>query len=184
MPVRGMCLVLCAAWPLLLSAQPSPPPAGSVFAAFPVPVPSKDMLFYIQRNKNANTIIYEASRDANGRLQEKDPVRVYWIRHTEGGMREPLSLMERTIAFGVSHKHTHDGMATMKFVASDKYPFIVQIRPGGQAEAWVTLKGRMARLHHVYIQAVEGAWRPKIAWVDLHGTDVITGKPLMERYIP
>ena len=173
-------LVYCAA----LSGQPSPPPAGSVFATFPVPAPSKDLLFYIQRNKNANTIVYEVAREADGRLRDKDPVRVFWIRHTEGGLREPLNLMERTIAYGVSHKYTHDGLATMKFVASDKYPFIVQIRPGGQAEAWVTLKGRMARLHHVYIQAVEGAWRPKIAWIDIHGTDVITGKPLMERYIP
>jgi hypothetical protein len=179
-----MCLVLGTAWQLILFAQPSAPPAGSVFATFPVPPPSKDLLFYIQRNKNANTIVYEAVRDANGRLAAKEPVRVTWIRYSEGGLREPLNLMERTIAYGVNHQHTKDGMATLKFVASDRYPFIVQIRPGGQAEAWVTLQGRMAKLHHIYVQAVEGSWRPKIAYIDIHGTDVITGKPLMEQLIP
>jgi hypothetical protein len=92
--------------------------------------------------------------------------------------------MERAIAYGVSHQHTKEGMATLRFVASDRYLFIVQIRPGGQAEAWITLQGRMAKLHHIYVQAVEGAWRPKIAYVDIHGTDVITGKPLMEHVIP
>jgi hypothetical protein len=181
---RGMCLVLGLAWQLMVRAQPAAPPPGSVFATFPVPPPSKDLLFYIQRNKNANTIVYEARRDADGRLAAKDPVRVTWIRNTEGGTREPLNLMERAIAYGVSHQHTKEGMATLRFVASDRYLFIVQIRPGGQAEAWITLQGRMAKLHHIYVQAVEGAWRPKIAYVDIHGTDVITGKPLMEHVIP
>jgi hypothetical protein len=165
-------------------AQPPPAPAGSVFATFPVPAQTKDLLFYIQRNKNANTIMYEAQRGPNGQLDAEDPVTVTWVRHTEGGRREPLNLMERTIAYGVNHKHTQNGMATMKFVASDKYPFIVQIRPGGQAEAWVMLKGRMARLHHVYVQADDNAWRPKVAWVDLHGTDIATGAPITERYVP
>ncbi len=178
-----------AAWPLLLlpfalCAQPPSPPNGSVFAGFPVPPPSKDLLFYIQRNKNANTIVYEAQRDASGQLDAREPVRVHWIRHTDGGRQEPLNLMERTIAYGVNHRHTRDGMATMKFVASDKYPFMVQVRPGGQAEAWLVLKGRMARLHCVLVQADENAWRPKVAWVDLYGTDVVTGAPIIERYIP
>ncbi|MBK9288408.1 MAG: DUF4833 domain-containing protein [Flavobacteriales bacterium] len=167
-----------------VQAQPAPPPHGSVFATFPAPPASKDLLFYIQRNKNANTIVYEANRDATGKLVSDDPVKVNWIRHTEGGIREPLNLMERTIAYGVSHRHTKDGMATMKFVASEKYPFIVQVRPGGQAEAWISLNGRMARLHHVYVQAVEGSWRPKVAYVDLYCTDVLTGKPVTEHYIP
>ncbi len=175
--------------PLLLLAftawsQPAAPPGGSVFAGFPVPQPSKDLLFYIQRNKNANTIVYEARRDGLGQLDPKEPVRVQWIRHTEGGKREPLNFIERTIAYGVSHRHTTDGMASMKFVASDRYPFVVQLRPGGQAEAWLMLKGRMARLHHVYVQADDDAWRPKVAWVDLYGTDVATGAPITERYIP
>lgn len=183
MAVRGICLVLGVAWHLTLCGQP-PPPTGSVFASFPVPSPSKDLLFYIQRNKNANTIVYEAQRNPNGQLDLEEPVTATWMRYTEGGKRESLNLMERSIAYGVNHKHTQNGMATMKFAASDKYPFIVQLRPGGQAEAWVMLKGRMARLHHVYVQAEENTWRPKVAWVDLHGTDIATGAPITERYIP
>lgn len=181
---RGPLVLLFVLVSLCAVAQPPPPPPGSVFATFPVPPASKDLLFYIQRNKNANTIVYEAKRDGTGKLDADDPVQVYWIRHTTGGGHEPLNLVERTIAYGVNQKHHKDGMATMKFVASDKYPFIVQLRPNGQAEAWVMLKGRMARLHHVYVQADDDAWRPKIAWIDLYGTDVSTGAPITERYIP
>ncbi len=165
-------------------AQPPNAARGSVFASFPVPAPSKDLLFYIQRNKNANTILYEVQRGPNGQMDPEEPVLVSWIRYTEGGHREPLNLMERSIAYGVSHKHTQNGMATMKFVASDRYPFIVQIRPGGQAEAWVMLKGRMTRLQYIHVQAVENAWRPKVAWVELHGVDIATGAPVTERYTP
>jgi Domain of unknown function (DUF4833) len=71
--VRRIGLMLAVLGPLALWAQPKEP-ASSVFDDFPVPPPSKNLLFYIQRNKNANTIVYEARLDANGQLAAKDPV--------------------------------------------------------------------------------------------------------------
>lgn len=181
---RGRATALCATLLIAVLVGAQPRASEGVFAAFPKPAPAKDLLFYIQRNKNANTIVYEARLDALGRLSEKDPVQVNWIRHTEGGIREGISLLEGTVAYGVKHRGTERGVAYMDFVASDRYPFTVSIDHQGQAEARMTINGRPARLHHVEINAVEGAFWPKVTHVDIHGTDLGTGQPVVERYIP
>jgi hypothetical protein len=88
------------------------------------------------------------------------------------------------VAYGVKHRGTELGVARMNFVASDRYPFTVSIGDHGQAEARMTINGRAARLHHVEINAEEGAFWPKVTHVDIHGIDLANGQPVVERYIP
>ncbi len=183
MLLRRVGLLLAMVGSVLLSAQPKER-VPSVFDGFPVPPSSKNLLFYIQRNKNANTIVYEARFDGQGQLAMKDPVDVNWIRHTEGGKREPISLLETNLAYGVKHRSSEAGVAQMAFVASARHPFRVEVGANGQAEARMMINGRYARLHHVEIQADESAIWPKILYVDIHGIDLVTGLAIAERYIP
>ncbi|HEX2617521.1 MAG TPA: DUF4833 domain-containing protein [Flavobacteriales bacterium] len=172
---------------LVLPASAQPDGAvdeAAVFEAFPVPEQSKSLLFYIQRNKNANAIVYEARFGADGKLVEKDPVRVQWIRYTEGGKRGDLSMLEASIAYGVKHKGNMEDYARMAFVASNKYPFNVVVDANGQAQARMMIDGHYARLQHIRIQAEESSFWPKIKYVDIFGVDVITGQVVQERYIP
>jgi hypothetical protein len=173
-----------AASALVLVSLAFTPGEGSVFDTFPVPPASKDLLFYIQRNKNANTIVYEAMRDGTGALAEEDPVRAQWIRYTEGGKREDLGLFESSVAYGIKHRNTVDGAARMVFNASNKYPFSVVVRPDGQAEARMMINGKAARLRVIRVQADESSWLPKVAWVDIIGTDLVTGQSLTQRVVP
>jgi hypothetical protein len=165
------------------SAQPGAS-APSVFDAFPVPAPSRNLLFYIQRNKNANAIVYEARTDEYGQLVTKDPVSVNWIRYTEGGRRASLNVLENNIAYGVRHKETKNGIAWMKFVASNDHPFRVEITGSGQAEARMMIGGHYARLEKAQVQAKEDGFWPKILHVDLFGTVVATGMKITERLYP
>ncbi len=183
MTVRGSFLAIAVAGPLYVLAQPKTA-LPSVFDGYPVPPKSKELLFYIQRNKNANAIVYEARLDADGRLVDKDPVRVNWIRYTQGGMREPINVFENRMAYGVRHRQTKDGVAWMNFVASNKYPFRVEVNDAGQAEARMLINGRYARLDHVEVQAKESGFLPKILHVDLCGTEVVSGKEVVERLHP
>ncbi|MBL7940531.1 MAG: DUF4833 domain-containing protein [Flavobacteriales bacterium] len=169
--------------PFICYAQPATEPP-SVFDAFPVPPPSKELLFYLQRNKNANAIVYEARLDQHGQLMAKDPVVVHWIRYTDGGKREGISIFEDKWAYGVRHTRTEKGVARMRFVASNKYPFRVEVAKDGQAEARMMINGRYARLRHVEVQAKESSFLPKVLHVDLYGTVVGTGEEIHERIFP
>jgi hypothetical protein len=183
MTVRGGFLAIAMAGHVLIQAQPEQT-LPSVFDGYPVPPKTKELLFYIQRNKNENAIVYEARLDANGDLMDKDPVRVNWIRYTEGGVREPINLFENRMAYGVRHDRSKDGVAWMNFVASNKYPFRVEVNDDGQAEARMLISGRYARLDRVKVQAKESGFLPKILYVDICGTEVVSGKEIVERLHP
>lgn len=183
MSARGCGFVLALLCSLSLFAQPHEQ-KPSVFSTFPVPPESKALLFYIQRNKNANTIVYEARLGADGKLAGKDPVMVNWIRYTEGGKREPISVLENNVAYGVRHKRTENGVAWMKFAATGKYPFTVELNKDGQAEARTFIGGTYARLEHVEIQAKEDSFWPTILHIDIFGTELGSGRPVQDRYIP
>ena len=165
-------------------AQPDGSVKASVFDDFPVPTPSKALLFYIQRNKNANAIVYEANLDNEGKLSLKDPVQVHWIRYTEGGKREDLNVIETNVAYGVKHRGNTDDYARMVFAASNKYPFNVVVDGTGQAQARMMINGHYARLLNIRIQADEASFWPKIKYIDIFGTDVVSGEAVSERYIP
>ena len=73
---------------------------------FPVPNNVPGLLFYIQRDPNANTICYQLNMDERGRLSEKDPVNAFWIRYTDGGIRRDLNYLQRKFAYGINVKET------------------------------------------------------------------------------
>ena len=62
---------------------------------FPVPVGIKNQLFYLQRTTNTNTIIYSLNVNDKGELDESTPVKVFWIRYPEGGMRKELNFIQK-----------------------------------------------------------------------------------------
>src|SRR5947199_328024 len=59
----------------------------SLRAEFPVPN-DPNMLFYIQRSVNANTVVYAAHIDVQGRLDPDEPVEVYWRWYNIDGQRK------------------------------------------------------------------------------------------------
>src|SRR4051812_12142816 len=69
---------------------------------YPVPPSNDNSLFYIQRSKNTNAIVYEMNRNTEGKMNMEDPVRIYWIRYTTDSTTEDLSLIQRKYAYGVT----------------------------------------------------------------------------------
>lgn len=60
----------------------------------PKPPVSPNLLFYLQRSKDSNTVVYEANVAANHTLDADKPVDVYWIRYAEDGQRKKLSALQ------------------------------------------------------------------------------------------
>jgi len=71
---------------------------------YPVPNKTKELLFYIQRNHNSNTIVYNANFDNVGNLIDHKPIDVFWIRYDEQGQRMELRTIEKMFAYGVECK--------------------------------------------------------------------------------
>src|SRR5688572_17702613 len=74
------------------------------YGPFPEPAPIRNMLFYLQRTIDRNTVIYELNLDMNGEVSLKSPVKCYWILFEEGGAIRPLTFAQANFAFGIQSK--------------------------------------------------------------------------------
>lgn len=155
---------------------------------WPVPPAGPNRLFYIQRSSNANTIVYDAQLRKNGQFDPQEPVSVYWLRLAEQGQRQELSWIQRTLAYGIAdpERKGTSGLVT-SVVSYRKRKLNLLVDPSGKPMAQIQINGRLAQLHHVFVQIRDGQGPmgiSKIAHVDIFGQDPQTGKPVHERFVP
>jgi hypothetical protein len=52
-------------------------------------------LFKIERNKNANIIVYDIRLNPDGSINKKNPIDAYWILYAKQGQREEITAFEK-----------------------------------------------------------------------------------------
>ncbi len=138
---------------------------------YPIPPKTNDLMFYIQRNHNSNTIVYEANFDASGNLDKDKPLSVSWIRYDEEGQRMPLRRIERWYAYGLDAEAVKDQENTysVKLVAYNQRKLLLKQIALNKAEIYLNIDGKQSVLDHLYIQADNSSLWPKVKYIELFG---------------
>lgn len=167
-------------------AQKNKSVAPTSVEQFPTPAESDIRLFYIQRSSNINTILYDAKLGSDKKLDAKDPVHTYWVRYTEGGKKQELTGIQRSLAYGLHTKPvaSEGGSYEGHFLAYRKRKFIVKLNPKGQPIALFPINGKMQILKKVFVKVDESGIMPSVIYVELWGRDVATDKEVYERFKP
>ena len=153
---------------------------------FPKPDKTKKSLFYLQRNMNKNTIVYDLNCYADGRINEKDPIDVYWMRYPKDGQpyRREISWTEKQFAYGYSSKKARDGNGfEVELAPYDERKIHLKLNANGEYEAFMNIKGKDCYLTKLYVYANYDNWWPKVIHVDIYGKDPKTGATVHERYL-
>ncbi len=61
---------------------------------------NKNRLFYLQRTIDRNAVIYELNYTNKEQIDEKKPVKIYWLDHTTGKTKA-LSYAQNKFAYGI-----------------------------------------------------------------------------------
>jgi hypothetical protein len=162
-----------------------PPDAMKVY---PVPPGNENSLFYIQRTKNTNAIVYEVNKGADGKINTKDPVKVYWIRYASDSTTEELTAIQRTYAYGV-HSNLLKGQNNsflLQLVAYKKRNiFLMPVPNSNRYVALMNINGKMAEIKRIFVSISGGTfWFPKVDYIELSGKDPSTHQPVVERFVP
>ena len=150
---------------------------------YPVPLKNDKMLFYIQRNHNKNTIVYDANFDENGNLNKENPISVYWIRYEEQGQKMELRTIEKWYAYGVKCEKVKDKEKyyRVKLVADEEHSFWLSQEAPFKAVVYANINNRFSILDHLYIYADESGIWPKVLYVELFGNDIKSNNKVYEK---
>ncbi len=151
----------------------------------PTPKGIKNLLFYVQRDPNINTVIYELNLDLNGQIDDKEPVKIYWIRYAEKGEKKDLSYIQRKFAYGLDVKKLSNEKYEIKFVSYSKLPLYLQKGNDGKYKVFAQINQKQSVLNRVFVRIKGGTfWVPNVVYVDLIGKDPNTNQNVSRRINP
>ena len=152
---------------------------------FPVPNNVPGLLFYIQRDPNTNTICYQLNVDKQGKISEKNPVNTFWIRYPEGGMRKELNYLQRKFAYGINSKAIGNAAYELRSVAYSKLPLYLRRDTRNEYHVYTSIDKKECILSRVFIRIDGGTfWSPNVLYIELKGTEIATGKTIIQRIKP
>jgi hypothetical protein len=155
---------------------------------YPVPPVNENSLFYIQRSKNTNAIVYETNRLPDGKLNAVDPINIFWIRYATDSTPSELTLIQRKYAYGVNVRpyNGQKNSFVVQFVSyKKKNIFLLPVNNGKRYAAYTNINGKFAELKKIFVSTSGGTfWFPTIDYVELSGKDPATQQPVEERFKP
>ncbi|MDB5126556.1 DUF4833 domain-containing protein [Mucilaginibacter sp.] len=157
---------------------------GKVYPTLPL---NSKRLFYLQRSPNINALSYDVNIDVKtGKPDEDSPVHVYWLRYAEGrGETSELTFLQRKFAYGVTSNPLGNNKYDIRIMSYKKIPLTLMAATDGKYHIFATVAKKQMLLQNIFIQIEGGSmWSPNIIFVEMKGTDPITGKKVIERFKP
>ncbi len=155
-----------------------------VFIGHTVP-DDPNVMFYIQKNTNPNTIVYAMLLGEDGKMNPDEPIEVFWRRYQEDGRKKKLAWLEKTFAFDFKVKPVEgkDNMYTFSLVAmKGKKLFVTQTKTG-EANVFMKIDGKTARLERIYLMVDDSKRIQSVLSMELFGRDNKTGKLIYEKIV-
>ncbi|QRR00086.1 DUF4833 domain-containing protein [Dyadobacter sandarakinus] len=164
-------------------------PARSGAGAYPVPARIPNMLFYLQRSLDQNSVIYEANfsedKSRGRRLDTENPVNIYWLLNDVNHSTKALSNVQK-LGYGIRTEEYEDDLIQLHLVAYKKMPIRLKYAPQeNRYQAYISVDGKDVVLQKVFIH-IDGGTKlnPHVAFIELSGTTVQTGSRIVHRFRP
>jgi len=152
---------------------------------YPEPAKNPNRLFYIQHSNNHNTYVYDVNLKV-GIIDSVHPVKEYRIVYTQNGIKKPLTMMQRKLAYGMILLDSKPDLFKLRLVSREKVYFYLNYDGGEGARIYVTVNKHKLFLDKMFVQLKKGflGINLKVQYVLFYGKDFNSGKPVIEKYIP
>jgi hypothetical protein len=137
-------------------------------------------LFKIERNKNANVVMYDVRLDAIGDIDKNNPIDSYWILYAKQGQRKKIAAFEKR-AYGFEILYNSGGYYDLTLKAVPNKVIKVYM-VNGVPKAEIKINNKEAYLSTVYVFANDNLI-PKVLYYTLTGIDIRTGVQVKEKII-
>ena len=150
---------------------------------YPIPEKTGDLLFYIQRNQNKNTVVYNLNRNCDGSVNQEYPMAVSWINYSDGGVRKNLNYIQNKLAYGYQSRSINSETFEFHFVSYEKLRFFIAKQDCGDYKALLIINNQMSILNNVYVYAEEFGVFPQVKFIELFGKSLKDDESVYQRII-
>ncbi len=126
-------------------------------AGYPKPESNANHLFYIQHNANHNSYVYDAKLAKPGLLNDTEPISIYRVVYTEGGVKKELTMAQRSFAYGLKTKKLGKNHFEFSLVSYPQHKMYLKVSRAGIPYVETTVNGNKMFLHRMYLQAKAGS---------------------------
>ena len=115
-----------------------------LYSRYPAPPQNDRSLFFVQRSKNTNAIVYETNVLPSGKINTDDPLKIYWMQYASDSSKEDLNYVQRRYAYGIQTTAVkgHPGQYMLNFVSYEKKKFfLIGDSEGKRYKAFMTING-------------------------------------------
>ena len=154
-------------------------------SALPTPK-GGNLLFFLQRDPDTNTVVYELNYNNDGTLQQTNPIKGSWIRYEEGQKSKELTAIEKKFAYGIQSKMIGEDVFEIRLVAYKKMPmYLKRSQIDNKYHIYIKDEGKDLLLKRVFVSVNGGSfWFPKVQHIDLITTNSATGMEILKRIKP
>lgn len=156
---------------------------------YPVPAQNPDMLFYLQRSLDMNSVIYAGNylKKENGKreLNPEEPLQIYWQLNDKAGTTEPLSQIQK-LGYGVKSEAVEGGIFKINLVAYNKVKIFLKPAPKtGKYLAYILMDDKEILLSRIFINIDGGSkLAPNVTFIEVTGTDPKNGNRVSQKIFP
>ncbi len=157
------------------------------YGPLPIPPVTAKSLFYLQRTVDRNTLVYETNFNADGSLNRKKPVTIYWIDYENGGTTSQLTYAQNKFAYGVNvlEISKKEPVFKLNLVSYKKIDLYLKQSANGSYAIHVILNKKPCLLHRVLVNITGGTTlNPDVSYIELSGKELATGAQISEKFKP
>ena len=136
---------------------------------YPIPHGVDDLLFYVQRNLNKNTIVYALNKNPDGFINEDYPINVFWLRYSTDGSQGQLNNIQKK-AFGYTARKITNNAFECKMTSFESLKFYVHLDNQKRSQVVTSINGHNCYLNNIYVYADEFGIFPQVKYIELFGT--------------
>lgn len=135
------------------------------------------LLFYIQRNQNINSVVYEVNLLPGNLLNLHQPIDIHWLKYEKNGdtERQELNYLQKKLAYGYEHRVISNELVEFRFVSYDQMVFYLGKNNVGNFKVFTKISEKNIELHSIYIYAEDFGVFPQVKFAEFFGSDVTTG---------
>ena len=138
----------------------------------------QNLLFYITKSTNKNSVIYVYQCHADKTLDVLNPIKAYWaMREVEGNPTEDLTFIEAKMAYGYSVNSIDDETVEFNITPLKEHTLTIKKRKDKSVySAFIELEGKEYILKKVFVQLEEGVMMDSVQYLKLYLEDPETGE--------